>query len=378
MTSTAKIKVVLSVCLSLILGGFLYCVISSPGGFLEGWKYLLVGFLLFGLSISVNALLLKDESLVVGLVSLVGFVLMLLGLAPITNPIWLRFISPDRQPFVALVNGNSRALSRMLEKDPALANKPHPVGSDTLLHLAAASKQTVMAEMLLAKGANVNALNKENETPLDVAIREGNPKVARILEEHGALRASASKGPSSSEGTTSPQEKVGTGHFDRWGLSFDLPQDWQEFPAEKVESMKGLLQEEIKKSPGEPERQLADFTVFSVGNQQVALLVSRTELKGPLSIGQLLEERRGVYRDAQKAGEVTEVNRLEEFVVAGNPALLEEVTRTGGQRGRTVKILLGKAIFELSLVPAGGGSIADYEPQWKTVMETLKIAPKSQ
>ena len=41
---------------------------------------------------------------------------------------------------------------------------------DTPLHLASEYPTSRVAEVLIANGANVNALNKEGETPLDIRI----------------------------------------------------------------------------------------------------------------------------------------------------------------------------------------------------------------
>ena len=55
----------------------------------------------------------------------------------------------------------------------------------TLLHAAARDGDAGVARMLLGMDSDVNALNKDGETPLDVAERTGHDEVADILREAG-------------------------------------------------------------------------------------------------------------------------------------------------------------------------------------------------
>ncbi|KAF7636715.1 hypothetical protein Mgra_00003896 [Meloidogyne graminicola] len=63
---------------------------------------------------------------------------------------------------------------------------PQPKTGATLLHLAASRGYIKIIEMLLAAGANVNALDFEDWTPLHAAEHWGESEAARILLEHGA------------------------------------------------------------------------------------------------------------------------------------------------------------------------------------------------
>ena len=42
-----------------------------------------------------------------------------------------------------------------------------------------------VAELLLANGADVNAKNKDNRTPLDCAIEDNHTETADLLRKHG-------------------------------------------------------------------------------------------------------------------------------------------------------------------------------------------------
>jgi ankyrin repeat protein len=55
----------------------------------------------------------------------------------------------------------------------------------TLLHAAARDGDAGVARMLLGMDADVNALNEDGETPLDVAERTGHGEVAEILRAAG-------------------------------------------------------------------------------------------------------------------------------------------------------------------------------------------------
>ena len=57
---------------------------------------------------------------------------------------------------------------------------------DTPLHRAAKNDHKEIAELLIAKGANVNARNERGgKTPLDLAIKYRCPDTADLLRKHG-------------------------------------------------------------------------------------------------------------------------------------------------------------------------------------------------
>ncbi len=58
-------------------------------------------------------------------------------------------------------------------------------GGETPLHKAASGTGTVVAEFLLAKGADVNVENHEYRTPLALAVREGRESLAALLRRAG-------------------------------------------------------------------------------------------------------------------------------------------------------------------------------------------------
>ena len=56
----------------------------------------------------------------------------------------------------------------------------------TPLHWAARSGQTDVAELLMAKGADVKAKDARGFTPLRTAARGGHKDMAALLRKHGA------------------------------------------------------------------------------------------------------------------------------------------------------------------------------------------------
>jgi ankyrin repeat protein len=61
------------------------------------------------------------------------------------------------------------------------------------LHMAAVNGHTDAAEILIKSGVEINAKSVNGETPLDVAVRCGQTKLARVLKSHGAVRGTRSK-----------------------------------------------------------------------------------------------------------------------------------------------------------------------------------------
>ena len=55
----------------------------------------------------------------------------------------------------------------------------------TPLHEAAWQGHKETVELLIAKGAAVNEMDKDDSTPLDVAIRSDEPETTNLLRKHG-------------------------------------------------------------------------------------------------------------------------------------------------------------------------------------------------
>jgi ankyrin repeat protein len=58
---------------------------------------------------------------------------------------------------------------------------------DTPLHLAVRQGERVVAKHLIDQGADVNALNQAGEAPLDIAIRRDDSDITQLLQRNGAV-----------------------------------------------------------------------------------------------------------------------------------------------------------------------------------------------
>ena len=94
-------------------------------------------------------------------------------------------IAKGQEIFDAVRADDLAKVKVLLEKDPSLKNIKDPAGS-TPLHIAAVNGSLAMVELLLSKGADMNAVNTQLNTPLLEAIRSKKEDVSRLLIEKGA------------------------------------------------------------------------------------------------------------------------------------------------------------------------------------------------
>ena len=59
------------------------------------------------------------------------------------------------------------------------------VFGQTPLHDAAAEDRKKIVELFIGKGADVNAKNEREETPLDCGIKNKRSKISDLLRKHG-------------------------------------------------------------------------------------------------------------------------------------------------------------------------------------------------
>ena len=90
--------------------------------------------------------------------------------------------------------GDSDAVGRMLDRRPELLNARGKLGM-TPLHEAAWHGQAEVVAVLLARGADVNALWRGSNTgtdgrltPLDIAVQHNRPVVTGLLQAKGGRR----------------------------------------------------------------------------------------------------------------------------------------------------------------------------------------------
>ena len=165
--------------------------------------------------------------------------------------------------------------------------------------------------------------------------------------------------------------------FSKWAISFEYPAQWKEYPADRVAMMKDYIAAELQRIPNDPyERKLTEFTMITAPSGEAALLVSKITVVKPMQVEDLLAERKQVYEDAKRAGDVTRINHVKQTTVAKLPAVEEDVERSNGGRGCTVKVISETAIFELSLVVNNGKLFSDYSHHLYHIISTFAVTAK--
>jgi ankyrin repeat protein len=86
----------------------------------------------------------------------------------------------------AVMKGDKFTVSSLLETTPSLAHWKSPEIGLTALHLAARNGRMEVAELLLAKGADVNAATSYGETPLYTAASNCRGEFVKLLLAKGA------------------------------------------------------------------------------------------------------------------------------------------------------------------------------------------------
>jgi ankyrin repeat protein len=87
--------------------------------------------------------------------------------------------------FDAVKANDTAKVKALLENNPSLKTARDASGS-TPLHQAVVAGSVAIAELLLSRGADVNAVNAQLYTPLHEAIRSGKVDMAKLLIEKGA------------------------------------------------------------------------------------------------------------------------------------------------------------------------------------------------
>jgi len=85
-------------------------------------------------------------------------------------------------PLHAAAIRNHKEIAQLLIAKGADVNAKNKYGG-TPLHYAATKE---IAELLIAKGANVNMREIDGSTPLDLAIKRKRTEIAELLRKHGA------------------------------------------------------------------------------------------------------------------------------------------------------------------------------------------------
>ncbi len=89
--------------------------------------------------------------------------------------------------FSAAALGNVDRVTKLLKTNPKLATERDRDGS-TALHWAAREGRKAVAEVLLAKGADVNVKGESSLTPVQLAAAEGHEDLVELLRRHTGRR----------------------------------------------------------------------------------------------------------------------------------------------------------------------------------------------
>jgi hypothetical protein len=93
----------------------------------------------------------------------------------------LSALKKQLQPF----RGDAAIVNKLLDANPTLIDAPLDANGDRPLHLAALFGYTPIVEHLISLGADINAVNRHKNTPLDDAKLNGHAAVVKLLKKHG-------------------------------------------------------------------------------------------------------------------------------------------------------------------------------------------------
>ena len=170
--------------------------------------------------------------------------------------------------------------------------------------------------------------------------------------------------------------------FDRWGVAFEYPKSFHEWPQDRTQKMKDFISKELATSLKEGnapcgERSLTEFTTLVSKDKTVAISFSKFEFAKAPTADDLLGERRSVLGEAKKANDVTEVKLLEKTQIAGCNAVREDVERSDGGRGVCLHLLDGKTTYNVAWIVHDKTRFADWEEYLRHLTTTLRVHSKT-
>ncbi|KAL6909249.1 putative ankyrin repeat protein [Trichoderma evansii] len=82
--------------------------------------------------------------------------------------------------------GDEEAMQLLLDKGANITGEGEGTCKETALHVAAGKGHVALTRMLLKNGANINAIDSFEKTPICRAVRDGHIEIVRLLIEHKA------------------------------------------------------------------------------------------------------------------------------------------------------------------------------------------------
>jgi hypothetical protein len=157
--------------------------------------------------------------------------------------------------------------------------------------------------------------------------------------------------------------------FDRWSILFQCRGEWKEWGSQESAYAKDSLNEQLSKFDIE----MLEFTMLTNPEETAAIIISKSLRQNPIIIEELVNERENVYKDAKVAGDVTQVNKIEQTTIDNKPAVVEDVERSTGGRAISMKIVSGQKIFEISLIIRDKKDFDSYRPVFEEILKTIRI-----
>jgi len=161
--------------------------------------------------------------------------------------------------------------------------------------------------------------------------------------------------------------------YDSAGISFEYPSGWKSFPRDYVNGMKSSIASDLRQY----NRTLKTLEMYISTNEEVAFFFSLVDPEPSITAQSIVTERKKVHEDAMKAHDVTKVNTLVEEKVDQWPAVREDIERSNGGRGYSVKVLAHGKLLEFSLVVSNKDDIDKHKGELDHILSSLSVLGQS-
>lgn len=170
------------------------------------------------------------------------------------------------------------------------------------------------------------------------------------------------------------------GTFDRWGLTFKHPVEFEEMPREKLAAMRTAIDTQLAQELAKPtcvagSRRIQDFTVLTDPGEQVAVVATLLVFDVAPEAERFKEERELVVRQEMQRGDVTRNNTIELTRVGSWPALIEDDERSNRGRGVCLHILAGKKLYQVAFVVNDREHFKDWADRMKQLHDSITVRP---
>lgn len=155
--------------------------------------------------------------------------------------------------------------------------------------------------------------------------------------------------------------------FSKWGLSFEYPEQWQELPADHVERAREKMLQKNQYW------RLQEFAAIRVPDAEAGILVGKLTAFKVMKPSEFVEVTKRFCEDAKRAGDITKINYVKETTIAGLPAVEHDLEHSGGVRDVTHIVMVGKAVYSVSLVVQEPEKLSDYAAEFQHIASSITI-----